>query len=136
MNLMDLKSDLLKGKLLSKDEYESLDYVKSDPLTKVCEDLKRIGISNKQLAQELNITESYISKILKGRRITRDIIISISIILQYQEKEVNQILKYLDLAPLYVKNTRDQVIIFAINKGYNLSKTNALLLENNHYLSS
>ncbi len=131
-NLFDKKTEVLFKEIEKNKEYNKLKYKKDDPLDFIISKKLEQNISNKYLAQKLNISESHMSKILKGERSTRDITIQIGIILKLSLVEVNQVLKYLSFAKLYVKDERDSIIIHGIIHNIDIENINASLAKHNH----
>ncbi len=127
--LIDKKTEELEKKLLSSKEFHMLSYDKQDPIAELRTFLKENGYTNKRLAAQIGVSESLISKMLSGERLKRDNLLKISIVSNMQIEVINQILKYLSLHPLYVKDRRDAVIIHGIKTGKSLEQINDTLAE-------
>ncbi len=70
-----------------------------------------LNISNKQLASQVEVSESLISKIFSGKRMTRDNLIKLAIVLEFSLVEINQLMRYYNFPTLYVKDSRDQMYL-------------------------
>ncbi len=127
--LIDKKTEELEEKLLSNREFNMLQYKKQDPLKILKIYLSENNISNKEIASKIGSSESLVSKILSGERINRDNIIKICIVANQELDVTNQILKYLSLHILYVKDKRDAVIIHGIHNKQSISEINKTLAE-------
>lgn len=89
---------------------------------------KNLSIS-KALEQSM-INSSYGYQIFNGRRIpSRDKVLLLILGLNLSLKESNKLLELAEKNPLYVRNKRDAIIIFAINQELTLLETEELLLE-------
>lgn len=129
--IIDRKTDRLQAKLLSSTEYNKLDYQMKNPLVDLKKHLKQLGISNKSLAIKLGVSESHVSKMLSGERLTRDNLLKICIVVNLDLEITNQLLKYLSYHTLYVKDKRDAPIIFGISNGYSIVEINKILAKEN-----
>lgn len=129
--IIDRKTEGLQAKLLSSSEYNKLCYEFNDPLVELKKYLKQLGISNKSLAIKLGATESHVSKMLSGERVTRDNLLKICIVAKLDLETTNQLLKYLSFHTLYVKNQRDAPIIFGISNEYSIEEINKILAKEN-----
>lgn len=125
--LIDKKTEELEAKLLSNREFNMLNYQKQNPLLILKEYLKDSNITNKEIATKMEISESLVSKILSGERINRDNIIKLCIVAEVELEIVNQVLKYLSIHPLYVKDRRDAVIIHGIHNKQTIAEINQTL---------
>lgn len=90
---------------------------------------KTAAIGPADLARETNMDRSYCYKIFKEKRPGRDKILLLCIAAKLTNTETRRALEAGGVAPLYSRNTRDAVIIYAIEQGYNVYKTNELLDE-------
>jgi len=89
---------------------------------------KNLSIS-KALEQSM-INSSYGYQIFNGRRIpSRDKVLLLVLGLNLSLKQSNKLLELAEKNPLYVRNKRDAIIIFAINQELTLSETEEILLE-------
>ena len=90
-------------------------------------------ISEAQLKLSEVLIKSHISKstgykIMKGERMpSRDIILRLSIGIGLNVTDTNRILKLSNKSPLDIMNPRDNVIMFALNKKYDLIETEKLI---------
>lgn len=77
---------------------------------------------------ELNYTYGY--QMINGtRKPTKDKLLQLCFGLGATVEEANRILLIADAGGLYIKNRRDCIIIFALDKGLSLDETNELLYE-------
>lgn len=77
---------------------------------------------------ELNYTYGY--QMINGtRKPTKDKLLQLCFGLGTTVEEANRILLIADAGGLYIKNRRDCIIIFALDKGLSLDETNELLYE-------
>ena len=91
-------------------------------------DEKDISIS-KALDHSM-INKSYGYQIFNGRRVpSRDKVLQLALGLKLSLKETNKLLKLAEKNPLYVRNKRDAIVIFAINRELTLLDTEEILLE-------
>lgn len=127
--LIDKKTEELEAKLLSNREFNMLNYQKQNPLLILKEHLKDSNITNREIATKMEISESLVSKILSGERINRDNIIKLCIVAEVELEIVNQVLKYLSIHPLYVKDRRDAVIIHGIHNKQTIAEINQTLAD-------
>ncbi len=119
---VDLEDELANLKIYSK-----LNYRKSQPHKYISNRKHQIGISNKQMATKMGISESLISKTLNGERMTRDNLIKIAVTLEMELVELNQLMKYYNYSTLYVKDERDQIILHGFINRYSIDKINSNL---------
>lgn len=127
--LIDKKTEELEARLLSNREFNMLNYQKQNPLLILKEHLKDSNITNREIATKMEISESLVSKILSGERINRDNIIKLCIVAEVELEIVNQVLKYLSIHPLYVKDRRDAVIIHGIHNKQTIAEINQTLAD-------
>lgn len=129
--LIDKQTEFLQNRLLASNQFVQVDYEQVDVIEIVKARVKELGISNKELATKLSVSESYISKMLKGERVTRDNVIKLAVVLRLDLEQTNQILKYLAMHILYVKDNRDAVIIFGIHNNQTIEQINEQLRTQN-----
>ena len=74
---------------------------------------------------------NYAYKIFSGERKnnSRAKIISLALAMNLSFKETQRLLYYAESPKLYAKDTWDDVIIFALNNGYDVERTNQLLTD-------
>lgn len=76
------------------------------------------------------INESYGYQLLNGRRQpSRDKILQLGIAGKFSLSEVNRLLKLCERSELYVKDKRDTILMFAINKKMTLFETESFLMD-------
>lgn len=118
----------LEQYLAMQNEYIDIGYKAPDPLEYIKYKKSQMGLSNKEVASKLDLSESYISKYLKGNRKSRESTIKICIVLQCTLVELNQILKYMGLPILYAKHKRDQIIIHGLLNKLSIYDINRTLI--------
>lgn len=90
------------------------------------------GIQKKDIVKLSGINRTYCYQMLNGRkRPGRDNAISIAIASQFSLAETITLLELLETGSLYPKNTRDSILIYAINRDYSVQETNELLYSKN-----
>ncbi len=124
INIFDGMTIDLEAELATIKNYRELDYIKSEPSEYIRYRKHKLGITNKQIASKLGISESLVSKMLKGERMTRDNLLKLGFVLNLKLEEVNQLMKYYSYSTLYVKDKRDQIILHAILHNHSIDKVN------------
>ncbi len=90
------------------------------------------GILKKDIVKQSGINRTYCYQMLSGRKKPgRDNAISIAIASKFSIAETITLLELLEIGSLYPKNTRDSIIIYAINRDYSVQETNELLYSKN-----
>lgn len=76
-----------------------------------------------------NLDKNYAYQIFNGTKTnpSRDKILMLAFGMGLSLSETKKLIKIAQLKDLYVRDPRDSVIIFCINKGYNLMQTNEFL---------
>ena len=88
------------------------------------------ALSNPELITRSRIERTYFYQIMNRRRKPgRDKIIALALAAKIGLKETQRCLEISTLAPLYSRNRRDAIIIFAIEQELSLDDTNSLLDE-------
>ncbi len=126
MKTKDLET-ILKGDDLD----EALKYIgKTSFSAYLCYLIKASGFDNGDILKNANIERSYYYQILKGVRMpSKDKVIALSLALKLDIDKTDRLLKLSNNGSLYPKIKRDAVIMFAIAHGFDLYKTNELLIE-------
>ena len=94
-----------------------------------------ILLKEKNLSKTEIIKKSYMGnyayKIFSGERKnnSRAKILSLALAMKLSLKEAQRLLYYAESPKLYAKDTWDDVIIFALNNGYDVERTNKLLID-------
>ncbi len=123
-NIFDDRTIDLEEELAALKIYNKLNYRKAPPHKYISVRKQQIGMSNKQMAAKMGISESLISKTLNGERMTRDNLIKIAVTLEMELNELNQLMKYYNYSTLYVKDERDQIILHGFINRYTIQKIN------------
>ena len=109
----------------NKDEFLSYDMnVILQPL------MKRQGLSKAELARRAKISDVYLFQILSGRRKpSRDKLLCICIAMELSAQETQTILKQCHEVSLYAKDRRDAIILFGLERKWNVSGIDDALFE-------
>lgn len=109
----------------NKDEFLSYDMnVILQPL------MKRQGLSKAELARRAKISDVYLFQILSGRRKpSRDKLLCICIAMELSVQETQTILKQCHEVSLYAKDRRDAIILFGLERKWNVSRIDDALFE-------
>ena len=87
--------------------------------------LKEKGLEEAQVTRMANIIPTYGYMIFKGqRRPSRNKVLQIALAMALNLTETNRALEAAGASLLYSKNRRDAIIIFCIDRGCSLQKTN------------
>ena len=114
---------------------DTADYAATDFLSYFIALLDENGISKAELVKKTGIERTYLYQLLNGQRTpTRDYLITMCIAAGLKLEQVTRCLELSQEGILYAKNKRDSVLIYAINRGYNVMQTNELLFEMNEEL--
>lgn len=80
--------------------------------------------------KQAQLSESYGYQLLNGRRQpSRDKVIQLALTAHFTLKETNRLLKLAGRSELYVKDKRDAVIMFALNRQLSLLDAEDILIE-------
>ncbi len=83
--------------------------------------LESKGLTKAEVVKESNLNEVYAYQILSGvRRPSRDKLLSIGFAMKATLAETQNLLKQSGFAPLYARNHRDSIIIFALTHGHSI----------------
>lgn len=83
------------------------------------------GLKRAQVIRDANLNETFGYQIFKGQRgAQRNKLLQLSFAMGLDIRETDRLLKIGGTNELYCKNKRDAIIIFAVDKGYSLQKTN------------
>lgn len=82
------------------------------------------GLVRSEIVRKASLNETFGYQIFMGQRnASRDKILQIAFAMELALKEANRLLQAAGANELYCKNRRDAIIIFCIDKGYSLQKT-------------
>jgi transcriptional regulator with XRE-family HTH domain len=88
------------------------------------------NLQKSDIIKRSGLDRTYSYQILSGVRLpSRDKLLALAFGMELNLEEVQTLLKTSHLSPLYVKNHRDSIIIFCLNKNVPLLETNELLYE-------
>ncbi|MCM1276889.1 MAG: helix-turn-helix domain-containing protein [Lachnospiraceae bacterium] len=111
----------------------SEEFVENPLCETLCELIKTKKLKKSEVVKRSGLNRVYAYQILAGKKIpSRDKLIALCFGLQLDLDETDRLLKTAGHSPLYARNKRDSIIIYAINSGKTVFITNDLLFENNH----
>lgn len=114
------------------DEYlrEEPEYIEAD-LAEYMEGLmEERGLKKADVIRDSQLDRTYAYQIFSGmRRPNRDKVVAIGIAMGLPVEEMQRLLRIAGHPPLYVKNRRDSVILFAVDKQVSLGELNELLYD-------
>lgn len=88
------------------------------------------GMKISECLKKSQINESYGYQLFNGKRQpSRTKVLQIALGIGLSLEEANRLLKLAEKSELYVKDQRDAVVMFALNKKWSLYDTEALLIE-------
>jgi transcriptional regulator with XRE-family HTH domain len=136
MNKTAPTTEILKSRLLqseSLDEFIELHHKDINSATfkeYLYAIIEQKGIKMSEAFQMAQMSESYGYQLINGKRQpSRDKVIQLAIGLSLTLLETNRLLKLSGKSELYVKDQRDAVFMFSINKKWTLFDVEALLME-------
>ena len=96
--------------------------------------IERKKLKRAQVIEAANLHKSYGYELFSGKKEmpSRDVMLRLAIAMGLDLDETQKLLKYSELPPLYARNSRDSVIIYAINNKKNVMNCNLLLEELGH----
>lgn len=96
--------------------------------------IERKKLKRSQVIEAANLHKSYGYELFSGKKEmpSRDVMLRLAIAMGLDLEETQKLLKYSELPPLYARNSRDSVIIYAINNKKNVMNCNLLLEELGH----
>ena len=86
-------------------------------------------LKKSDIIQRANLDKNYAYQIFNGTKTnpSRDKIIMLAFGMSLNLNETRKLLRLSQLKDLYIRDPRDSVIIFCLNKGYNLMQANEFL---------
>ena len=89
------------------------------------------GLRKARVIDKANIQKTYAYEVINGRKgnPSRDIILRLAFAIGLDIEETQALLKHSQLPQLYARNSRDSIIIYAINNKKSLIDCNVLLDE-------
>lgn len=124
--------DILKG-VAQPDNYiekEEDNLVKMELYEYIQKLLETKGISKGQLIKSTGLDRTYTYQVLSGvKRPSRDKVLAICFTLELSFEEVQDLLKATGYPILYVRISRDSIIIFALQHRRTLADTNEMLFD-------
>ncbi len=90
------------------------------------------GITSGDVERKTGLEHSFCNKMINGKtRVTRNNMLALALAAGLELDEVEKCLKLTGNGALYPKDSRDAVIIYAINRGLSLADANKLLYSKN-----
>lgn len=97
--------------------------------------LSKKSLSKSQCIKKSGLDRTYCYQIFSGIKIpSRDKLLALCFGMELATDDVQQLLKNTGYPPLYPRDKRDSVILFALNRKLSIEDTNALLFEMNFAL--
>ena len=89
------------------------------------------NLSKKEVAKKSLLNEIYVYHIFAGRKKnpSRQKILSLALAMKLTPKETQKLLYCAGLEKLYVKNSWDSIILFALENKFSIERTNNLLIK-------
>lgn len=82
------------------------------------------GLKRIDVIREAGLNETFGYQIFVGQRNpSRDKVLQIAFAMRLDLRETNRLLRMAGVSDLYCKNRRDAIVIFCLDKGYSLRKT-------------
>ena len=92
--------------------------------------LHRHGLTIQDVVVACNLDRSYSYQLFNGtRRPSREFLLRLALLLKLGEEEAQRLLKIAGRQPLYARNRRDAVVLYALTHGLTAKKTDELLEE-------
>lgn len=114
------------------DKYLSQDsnFIEEKPIGEVLTELlNQRNLSKADVINKALLDRTYGYQIFSGQRTpSRDKVIAICFAIELDEEATQSLLKKTGYPPLYVKNKRDSIILYALINGISLFDTNEMLL--------
>lgn len=86
--------------------------------------LEEKGLKRSDVVKAAGLNETFGYQIFTGKRHTsRDKVLQLAFAMHLNLRETDRLLQAAGVNELYCKNRRDAIIIFAVNKGYSLQRT-------------
>ena len=139
MSKENLSTDLLVNKLLESENIDTFISQHKENLKSLdfCHYLYQLAehrsLRISDVLKKAQLSESYGYQLFNGHRLpSRDKVIQLIFGLELDLQEANKLLKVAGKSELYVRDQRDAIILFALNKKWSLNDTEMLLMERNH----
>lgn len=93
--------------------------------------IEKKGLKKAQVIEKANLQKTYAYEVLNGRKRnpSRDILLRLAFAMGLDLEETQTLLKHSRMPQLYARNSRDSIIIYAINNKKSLIDCNVLLDE-------
>lgn len=112
--------DANESQLVSKPLHEMLDEI-----------IKSKALKKSEVVRASGLSRVYAYQIISGKKTpSRDKLIALCFGLKLDPDETDRLLKAVGYQPLYAKNKRDSIIIFALNAHKSVFYTNEVLFDN------
>ena len=114
---------------LNKNKQEFIDVTISEYLSEI---IDKHALSKSEIIKKSGLDRVYAYQILNGTKTpSRDKLIQMAIGMELSLEEIQKLLKYSGYAPLYPKNRRDSIVIYAIENKLTFIDLNILLDDKN-----
>ena len=118
------------GAFLADNREYLIDQSLADHLTML---LEQKGLKRAAVIRDSGLDHAYVYQIFKGeKRPSRDKLICLAFGLHLNEKETQRMLKLGGCSELYPRVPRDAIILYAIQRGMDIQKTEELLLDHEY----
>lgn len=133
INTKDLEMELRHAESLDEFLNENGQALKAKNVSEYLEDLLiKYKAGKGDIVKKAGLTGTYGYQIIDGTRSAgRDKLIQLAFGFPLKVEETQRLLRCGGYAELYVKKRREAFIIYALEKGYDISRVNELLYENN-----
>lgn len=123
----ELKNCTSLDKFIKENESQFLDCSAADYIAGIME---KKGLKKIDVVKRSNLSEVYTYQILAGmKNPDRDKLLCIIFAIGMDTTEADTLLKIAGKSELYVKNKRDSIIVFALERNLSLLETNELLYD-------
>lgn len=122
----ELMGDLLKSNNIDEYMKDNAEYMIDGTLAKHLDELlEEKDLTKAEVIRASQLNEIYAYQIFAGTRMpSRDKLICLCFGMKLTVEETQQLLKAARFAPLYPKNKRDSIIIYALNNEYGIIDAN------------
>lgn len=127
----NLENELKKSESLDTFLKENREELAMDSLSSMIQELiEKKGMTRADVVRESNLNEIYAYQIISGaRRPSRDKLLSICFAMKATLEETQALLQRSNFAPLYVRNHRDSIILFALSHDKTIIELNSDLYD-------
>lgn len=137
MSTQDKTTDELMNEIKSKrlDRYleaNSSEFTEITLHEYICNIIKEKGLQKSKVVARSGLNRIYAYQIFAGKRMpSRDKLLAVGFGLQLDLDEMDKLLRQAGYSPLYARNKRDSVIIYAVINKKSIFAVNEMLFDNN-----